>query len=160
MSEYRNEIQAVERASRSPVVVPVAASSASLETTITATQAQKLQPIASVTADFSAETPKVEIEEQLATAAEYAKVHARIAEIMADLRSGAPSAAQLAASQQAVQALVPAPIIVVPLPPANKDMVARAELLAKDIAQHAVLARAAQANVRPGLVDQILATAN
>jgi hypothetical protein len=98
-------------------------------------------------------------EDQLASAAEYARVHARIAKILADLRSSSSDqVASAAAAESAVYALMPPPVIIVPLPPANKNMVERAARLAKDMAAQATYSHAAQAHVKPGTVDQILAT--
>lgn len=99
-------------------------------------------------------------EEQLASAAEYARVHARIADIMANLRTSAGADTQSTSSaEQALVSLLPAPIVIVPLPPASKDMVEHAAAVAKQVAEQAALSRSAQARVKPGTVDQILATA-
>lgn len=97
-------------------------------------------------------------EEQLASAAEYARVHARIADILAGLRAeSAPSAPNISATEADIVSLLPAPVIIVPLPPASKDMVERAAQLAKAMAENQVHSRAAQAHVKAGTVDQILA---
>ncbi|WP_336959612.1 hypothetical protein [Sphingobium aquiterrae] len=105
-------------------------------------------------ADFSALS-----EEQLASAAEYARVHARIAELLADLRSSSSSQAVSAdATEGAIVALMPPPVFLVPLPPANRHMVERVAQLAKDMAAQATTSHVAQAHVKPGTVDQILAT--
>ncbi|WP_022683754.1 hypothetical protein [Sphingobium bisphenolivorans] len=92
----------------------------------------------------------------IASNAEYAKVHARIADIMADLRSGA-SATSVDAAAEEIQSMIPAPTVVVPLPPASKEAVESAIRIARRLAEQAGHAHAAQANLRPGAVDQVLA---
>lgn len=97
-------------------------------------------------------------EEDLASAAEYAKVHARVADILADLRSSA-SSTSVDGAEAEVQSMLPAPIILVPLPPASKEAVESAVELGKRIAEQASYAHAAQAHLKRGTVDQILSTA-
>lgn len=96
-------------------------------------------------------------EYDLASAAEYAKVHARVADILAELRLAGPSSVDDAAAE--LQSLVPAPIILVPLPPASKEAVESAVELGKRIAEQASYAHAAQAHLRRGTVDQLLSPA-
>lgn len=94
---------------------------------------------------------------QLASAAEYASVHERIAGIMAELRSSELQAANpIDGADAAIQAMLPMPIVVVPLPPASKEQMEQAERLARRIVEQASFAHAAQAHVRPGTVDQLL----
>lgn len=99
-------------------------------------------------------------EEQLASAAEYARVHARIADIIADLRSGKAGQSENAvqASEAAITAMLPSPIVIIPLPPASRDMVEHAVRVAKDVADQAAYAHAAQAHLKTGAVDQIVMT--
>ena len=52
--------------------------------------------------------------------------------------------------------MLPAPQVLVPLPPASKEAVESTIRIAKRIAEQAAYAHAAQANVRRGAVDQIL----
>lgn len=95
--------------------------------------------------------------DQLASAAEYASVHERIASILAELRSSEQDAASAVdGANAAIQAMLPTPIIVVPLPPASKDQMEQAARLAKRMVEQAAFAHAAQNHVRPGTVDQIL----
>ena len=95
---------------------------------------------------------------QLASAAEYASVHERIAGIMAELRSSELLAANpIDGAEAAIQSMLPMPIIVVPMPPASKEQMEQAARLAQRIVEQASFAHAAQAHVRPGTVDQVLA---
>lgn len=96
-------------------------------------------------------------DEEIASAADYAKVHARIADILADIRSEVrPQSVE--GAQMEIQSMLPAPIILVPLPPASKETMESTVLLAKRIAEQASYAQAAQAHLKRGTVDQILAT--
>ena len=148
MNEYLNEIKPVGRAvTRAPT--PVAA--VQPVKTRDAVDDRQAAPIHPLVADAA-------IDEQTAGIAEYAKVHARIADILADMRSSA-STISVDGAALAIQSMLPAPIILVPLPPASKEAVEHAAALAKRIAQQAPYARAAQAHVQRGTVDQILSTA-
>ncbi|MGE4431713.1 MAG: hypothetical protein AB7E05_13325 [Sphingobium sp.] len=79
----------------------------------------------------------------MASMADYARVQARISQILGDMDGG---------TQQAVAdmtAMASVPNVVVPLPPARMDMLELAEHLARSMARHAQMTRAAQANVDP-----------
>jgi hypothetical protein len=96
-------------------------------------------------------------EEHLASAAEYVNIRARIADILADLRAG-PGGTSMSVdgAASAIQALMPAPIIIVPLPPASREQVEHAARLAQRIVDQAGQAYAAQSHLRPGTVDATL----
>ena len=98
-------------------------------------------------------------EDDLASAAEYAKVHARVADILADLRSAA-SSPSVEGAEAEIQSLLPAPMILVPLPPASKEAVESAVTLGRRIAEQASYAHAAQAHLKRGTVDHLLSTGN
>lgn len=146
MNEYlsRSELTQVDRVTtRAPAAVSV------------------VQPVSSTTGADSqgnrapqGEAPSLLPEDDLASAAEYAKVHARVADILAELRSAETSSFD--GAQAEIQSLVPAPMILVPLPPASKETIESAVTLGKRIAQQASYAHAAQAHVRRGTVDQLL----
>lgn len=147
MNEYlsRNELTQVDRATpRAPVAVPAVQA-------ISSQQAADQQSGAASNGSAGGTLS----EDDLASAAEYAKVHARVADILAELRASAETASVDGAEAE-VQSLVPAPIILVPLPPASKEAVESAVTLGKRIAQQASYAHAAQAHVKRGTVDQIL----
>ena len=94
-------------------------------------------------------------EESIASSAEYAKVHARIADILAELRTqGSTTTVEGAADE--IQSMLPAPQVLVPLPPASKEAVESSIRIAKRIAEQAAYAHAAQANFRHGAVEQIV----
>ncbi|KKW93469.1 ribosome-recycling factor [Sphingobium chungbukense] len=94
-------------------------------------------------------------EDRIASSAEYAKVHARIADILAELRvQGTTATVQGAADE--IQSMLPAPQVLVPLPPASKEAVESTIRIAKRIAEQAAIAHVAQANIRHGAVDQVV----
>ncbi|MGC4250260.1 MAG: hypothetical protein QM605_02015 [Sphingobium sp.] len=97
------------------------------------------------------------VDEEVASAAEYARIHAEIAGIMADVRGNAQATVEAAASE--IQSMLPTPIVIVPLPPASKEAVESTVLLARRMAEQSRYAHAAQAHMKRGTVDQILSMA-
>ncbi len=95
-------------------------------------------------------------QEELASLAEYVEVHARIAEILADLDAGATDVLQ---AQDAVQAMIPKPMVLVPLPPASKEAVEHAADVARRIVERAAHAHVGQAHLKRATVEQIATSA-
>lgn len=93
--------------------------------------------------------------QELASVAEYVEVHARIAEILADLSAGR---ADVQGAADRVDAMIPRPIVIVPLPPASKEAVEHAAAVARRIVERAAFAHAAQAHLARGTVEQISAS--
>jgi len=95
--------------------------------------------------------------EHMASASDYARVHARIADILADVDAAKDHPA--ATLQNIVDRLEVArqPVVIIPMPPASIEQIERAVALAKDMVKHAALTRAAQANVPTGAVDKLMA---
>jgi hypothetical protein len=157
MNEYlsRSEISPVDRVSaRAPSAV------ASVQAVEANGQKPDLAPrtlIEPAPAAKASPATDIQPEDQLASAAEYVSVHARIAGILADLRTvSTREGISVDGAAAAIQAMMPAPIIIVPLPPASREQVEHAALLAKRMADQAVQAHAAQAHLRPGTVDAAL----
>jgi hypothetical protein len=155
MNDYfsRGDVSPVDRVSTRGVVAPVSSIS------FASNEGDPAQ-VASARANEAAEPAEASLqdEQHLASAAEYAKVHARIANIMASIRASAPAPTSTSQTDDAVSSLLPARVVIVPLPPASKDMVERAEEVARQIADRAAQSVAAQAHVKPGTVDQMMAT--
>lgn len=96
--------------------------------------------------------------EHMASASDYARVQARIADILAELDTSSASPAEAHAHADAqMAALRPEPTVVIPLPPARIEVIEQAVAVARAMAEKAALTRAAQANVAVGTVDQMLA---
>lgn len=129
-----------------------------------AAPAQAVQPVsASRASDAAGKETRASVAEQdvaivdqdLASVAEYVEVHARISEILADLDSGSISVNSAAGS---VQAMIPRPMVLVPLPPATKEAVEHAAAIAKRIVERASYSHAAQAHLSRALVEQVAAS--
>lgn len=96
--------------------------------------------------------------EQMASAFDYARVQARVADILSDLSGSSQPPPQAEADAEAkIEALKPTPTVIIPMLPASVEVVERAIQVARAMAQQAELTRAAQANINLGTVDQILA---
>lgn len=155
MNDYasRSEISPVDRvATRAPAIVAAVQPSSSGNPT-----GQGGAP-AIVTPDVLP-VDTLAVDADVAGAAEYAKVHARIADILADMRSASQAPSVDGAAAQ-IQSMMSVPIILVPLPPATREAVEHAALIAKRMADQASYAYAAQAHVKRGTVDQVLSTSN
>lgn len=95
--------------------------------------------------------------EHMASVADYVRVQARIAEILSRLTDSGGSTGAVAQADTEIASILPRSGIVIPLLPATTESIERALKLAHDMAAQAQLARAAQANVAPGTVSQIMA---
>lgn len=96
--------------------------------------------------------------EQMASAFDYARVQARVADILSDLAGSSQPPPEAQANAEAkIEALKPTPTIIIPMLPASVEVVERAIEVARAMAQQAELTRAAQAHVNVGTVDQVLA---
>ncbi|WP_257540083.1 hypothetical protein [Sphingobium sp. CFD-1] len=152
MSDYlsKSEISSADRASARPNAVPA----------VSAAQSVTVKPDNGDAAASRGRAPALPardpaaFEEEIAGAAEYARIHAEIADIMADMRTD--PAASVAAATSRIEAMLPTPIIIVPLPPASKEAVESTVMLARRMADQSRYAHAAQAHMKRGTVDQIL----
>ncbi|MFZ2997965.1 hypothetical protein [Sphingobium sp.] len=154
MNDYvsRSEVSPVDRASvraAAPVqaVQPVSASAG------TAMPDRDPSPSRAIAPSFDT----ADIDGDVASAAEYVKIHAEISSILADLNTNGGSTS-VSGAADAIQSLIPTPIILVPLPPASKDAVEHAAVIAKRMVEQAVFAQAAQAPLRRGTVEQVMST--
>ena len=128
-------IPAINAIERTPVVRPISAS----ETPRGRTEADANQ--AAILADRSAEA-----------AADYARIQADIADVLASIQPPVPKGSDPAAmADQAAAALTPNPVIILPLPPTDPQIVAFVAQVAQSVAQQAGRTRAAQANMTPML---------
>lgn len=108
---------------------------------------------AGVGADSGAEARR----QHMASAADYARVHARISQILAEMDSALSSipSQQMAASQ--MDGMLPQSTVIVPLPPATSESMERAIQIAQNMARQAALARSSHSGINSGTVSQILA---
>ncbi|MET0239008.1 MAG: hypothetical protein ABW184_03840 [Sphingobium sp.] len=87
--------------------------------------------------------------------ADYAKVHRDIADVV-DSLSVTPQGqnpAALADAESALLSLLPQPAVILPLPPADEDMVAFVAQISQSIARQSAQTRAAMSAVAPAVVD-------
>ncbi|WP_311266785.1 hypothetical protein [Sphingobium sp. WCS2017Hpa-17] len=153
MNDYvsRTKLPPVDRTvSRAPSPVQTVQSVAASRSAQTAVRDSIQQPA-------TAQADTVTIDDDLASVAEYVEVHARIADILADLQSGVGSVDDAAG---AIQAMIPRPMVLVPLPPASKEAVEHAAVLAKRIVERASYSHAAHAQISRGTVEQVAISTN
>jgi hypothetical protein len=94
-------------------------------------------------------------DDQAEAAADYARVQAKVASVLADLaaQSNSSSTNALGDAEQALLSLMPQPMVLLPQPPTSQQMIEFAAQVSLSIARQAALARAAQSNVSAGTVD-------
>lgn len=107
---------------------------------------------------FNRDNAPITVDEDLAGAAEYAQMQARIADILAELRDRSDGA-NAAVADAAIRSLMPVPVVIIPPAPADKSELELAVGLAERITQQRAQAIAAHAVVRPGTVEGMLASA-
>ena len=142
-----------------PRIDPIASDRGAVRTVAPVVSAQASSASAQSGQDLDAEARNEQArQEHMASASDYAKVQARVADILARLNAqtgSAPDAVEQADAQ--IGAMVRQPTVVVPLFPASREMIEHALAVAHEIAQQAMLAQAAQANVNVGTVETVLA---
>jgi len=94
------------------------------------------------------------LQERSEAAASYARLQTDIANVVARLDPPRVNGGELAAqADHALLALMPQPVVVLPLPPTDKDMIEFVAQVAQSVASQAALARAAQSRISPALAD-------
>src|SRR5690606_28093647 len=151
MSDYlsKSEISSADRASARPNAVPA----------VSAAQSVTVKPDNGDAAASRGRAPalpardQAAFEEEISGAAGYARIHAEIADIMADKRT--VSAASMAAASARIEAMLPTRVNIVPLPSASKEAVESTVMRARRMADQSRDAHAAQTIMKRGTVDQI-----
>ncbi len=95
--------------------------------------------------------------EHMASASDYARVQARIADILADVDAAKPDPMQARSTAADRLEALRQPMIVIPMPPASVEVIERAVEIARSMVEKAALTRAAHGNVHAGTVDSLLA---
>lgn len=88
-----------------------------------------------------------------AALASYAKLQADIADVVARFDAPRNTSPTVDDAEHALMALMPQPVVVLPLPPTDQDMIDFVAQVAQAVASQAAMARAAQASVSPAFVD-------
>lgn len=85
--------------------------------------------------------------------ASYAKLQANIANVVARLEPPHSTAVDAHEADQNLLALMPQPVVVLPMPPTDQKMIEFVAQVAQSLASQAAMARAAQASVTPAQVE-------
>jgi hypothetical protein len=94
-----------------------------------------------------------QLTERSAAVASYARLQADIADVVARLEPPHSTTADAADADQHLLALMPQPIVVLPMPPTDQKMIEFVAQVAQSLASQAAMARAAQASVSPAEVE-------
>lgn len=91
--------------------------------------------------------------------ANYARIQADIAQALKAVqdRQPSPSTDDLGNAERAMLDLMPKPIVVLPMPPTDSDMVEFVAQVAQALAQQAMLTQAAQARIAASTIDSLVA---
>ena len=96
----------------------------------------------------------VTLTDRASGASAYAKLQSNIADILADLKaSGTNPGAEVSKASRAISSLMPQPVIMLPMPPTDPNMVAFVAQVAQSVAAQAAQTRAAQAHATPMIVE-------
>lgn len=86
-------------------------------------------------------------------AADYAKIQADIADVLASIKPSAAPASAANDANNAILAMMPNPVVMLPMPPTDAKMVAFVAQVAQSLALQAAQARAAQAVATPIMTE-------
>ena len=87
-------------------------------------------------------------------AADYAKIQSDIADVLASIKPSTASSSNAASdANNAIVAMMPNPVVVLPMPPTDARMVAFVAQVAQSLALQAAQARAAQAVATPIMAE-------
>lgn len=95
--------------------------------------------------------------DHMASASDYARVQARIADILADVDAAKPNPAEAISTAADRLDALRQPMVVIPMPPASVEVIERAVEIARRMVEDASLTRAAHGAVQAGTVDSLLA---
>jgi hypothetical protein len=99
------------------------------------------------------------LSDRSAAAADYARIQAEIADVVARVQPSAGGSREEGGAQavgdadRAIMALMPSPVLMLPLPPTDADMVAFVAQVAQSIARQAAQTRAAHAVATPIMAE-------
>lgn len=122
------------------------------------TRSMNAVPAASASGSGDNEGSRAATQRPTATA-NYARIQADIAQALKAVqdRQPAPSADDLGNAERAMLDLMPTPVVVLPMPPTDPDMVAFVAQVAQSLAQQAVRTHAAQARIAASTIDALVA---
>lgn len=92
--------------------------------------------------------------ERTTGASDYARIQAHIADAIARIQPSQGNAIEpVRSAERALAAMIPAPVVMLPMPPTDQQIVAFVAQVAQSVAQQAARAMAAQANPTPILAE-------
>jgi hypothetical protein len=94
-----------------------------------------------------------QLTDRSAAVASYARLQADIADVVAGVVPPHSTPTDAGDAEQHLLALMPQPIVVLPMPPADQKMIEFVAQVAQSLASQAAMARAAQASVSPAEVE-------
>lgn len=99
-----------------------------------------------------------QLTDRSAAAASYARLSKDIADTLETLRNQTRENGNksVANAEESLLALMPAPVVMLPMPPTDQKMVEFVAQVAQSVMQQAAMARAAQARVSPAAVDALI----
>jgi len=137
-----------------PRTEPVAAVTSATERGAAPLRVPKVEAGTAISADRNADP---QLTEQSATTASYAQIKERIASVIAGLYPPrAPVAQAVADAESSIGALMPQPVIVLPMPPTDPDMIAFVAQVAQSMAERTAQARVTHAGLRGATVEAAL----
>ena len=92
--------------------------------------------------------------ERTTAAADYARIKANIADVLAKIQPSAVHSVETTdTAERAIIALMPDPVVILPLPPADPMIVAFVAQVAQSMARQTAQTRAAQASATPLMIE-------
>jgi len=137
-----------------PRTEPVSAVGSATERGLAPMRVPKVAPGASVAGDKAADQT---VTERSTLQASYAEIRQRIASVLAGLYPPrVPVAQAVATADGTISALIPQPVIVLPMPPTDPDMIAFVAQVAQSLAERTAQARVAHGGLRGATVEAAL----
>jgi len=135
-----------------PRTEPVASVVSATERSFPGVRGPAVASSAATHADADAQQD-AQLTERSAAVASYARLQADIADVVARLEPPHSTPTDAGDAEQHLLALMPQPIVVLPMPPADQKMIEFVAQVAQSLASQAAMARAAQASVSPAEVE-------
>ena len=133
-----------------PRTEPVVSVGSATDRGVTGVRGIVAAPVAHADTDASQDT---QLTKRSTAIASYAKLQANIADVVARLEPPHSTAADAHKADQNLLALMPQPVVVLPMPPTDQKMIEFVAQVAQSVASQAAIARAAQASVTPAQVE-------
>lgn len=135
-----------------PRTEPVASVVSATERNLSSVRGRAAVPRAAAHADADAQQD-AQLTERSAAVASYARLQANIADVVARLEPPRTTVADASDAEQHLLALMPQPVVVLPMPPTDQQMIEFVAQVAQSLASQAAMARAAQASITPATVE-------